>query len=64
MKPTNVLGWAAALMCCSALGADADWAVYGGEAHGTRYSTLAELTPANAASLPPMQTSPIAGGDT
>jgi quinoprotein glucose dehydrogenase len=51
MKRTLVLGWAAALACCSAFGADADWSVYGGEAHGTRYSTLTQIDRNNVAKL-------------
>lgn len=51
MKPTNVLGWAAVFACCSAFGADANWAVYGGEAHGTRYSTLTQIDRDNVTKL-------------
>ncbi len=51
MKRNNVFAWAAALVCCSATGADADWAVYGGEAHGTRYSTLQQIDRSNVSKL-------------
>lgn len=51
MKPTNVLAWAAALVCGSASGAADDWAVYGGEARGTRYSTLMQIDRDNVSKL-------------
>jgi quinoprotein glucose dehydrogenase len=51
MQSRNVIAMAAALVCCSVFGADADWAVYGGEAHGTRYSTLTQIDRANVTKL-------------
>jgi len=51
MKSMIVFAWTAALVCCSAVGADADWAVYGGEAQGTRYSTLTQIDRSNVTKL-------------
>ncbi len=46
----------ALLGCVFALGADATWSYYGGDAGGTRYSPLKEITRENVARLKPVWT--------
>src|SRR5882757_1791422 len=44
-------------------GADANWAAYLGDAGGTHYSTLTQITPANVAKLQPAWTFHAGGAD-
>jgi len=45
------LGLVAAFCCCGTLCAQTEWPTYGGDAGAMRYSSLAQITPSNAAKL-------------
>lgn len=59
MKSTTILGVCGVLACCPVFGADADWAVYGGEPQGTRYSTLTQIDRDNVTKLRTVWTLPF-----